>query len=461
MYYGRRWLRNTGGIKMAATKDMTAGNPAKLMFGFALPLILGNIFQQFYTIVDTIIVGQGVGMQALASIGAADWLNWLFLWMAAGLTQGFSILFAQHYGAKDEKALHQSIGNAVLLTFAAAVLFTVAGELVAVPMLTLLKTPKDIFAGSLTYLRVMIGGLFVILSYNLEASLLRALGDGRSPLIAMVVASCTNIGLDLLFVMKFHWGIAGAAAATVIAQGVSSIYCFAVLCRIPFLQLKCQDFAADSRLVKKLLRLGMPIMFQDAIISIGGMVLQSVINGFGVLFVAGFTATNKLYGILETAAISYGYAISTFVAQNKGAGNYKRIKSGMGKGAAMAFGTSLLISCLMFFWGRNILSLFISADESQAEQVLRIAHHYLMIMSTFLMILYALHTYRSALQGMGDTVIPMVSGMVEFSMRVSAALLLPHLVGQEGIFYAEILAWSGACVLLVTTYYKRAAAFKI
>ena len=411
---------------MAATKDMTTGAPAKLLFGFSLPLMLGNVFQQFYTIVDPIIVGQGVGMQALASIGAADWLNWLFLWMAAGMTQGFSILFAQHYGGKDEKSLHKSIGNAVILTIGAAVVLTAAGELVAPPILALLKTPENIVAGSLTYLRVMIGGLTVIMFYNLEASLLRALGDGRSPLTAMVIASCTNIGLDLLFVMGFRLGIAGAAVATLMAQGISCIYCFVVLRRVPFLKLKRQDFAIDISLAKRLLRLGMPVMFQDAIISIGGMVLQSVINGFGVLFVAGFTATNKLYGILETAAISYGYAISTFVAQNKGA-------------------------------GKDILSLFISAEEVQAQQVLQIAHHYLMIMSTFLIILYALHTYRSALQGMGDTVIPMVSGMVEFVMRVSAAIFLPRFIGQEGIFYAEILAWSGACVLLVTVYYKRIA----
>lgn len=431
---------------------MTTGSPGRLLFGFALPLMIGNIFQQFYTIVDTIIVGQGVGMQALASIGAADWLNWLFLWMAAGMTQGFSILFAHHYGGKDVQSLHQSIGNAVILT--------AVGELIASPMLVLLHTPEDIFAGSLTYLRVMLGGLTVILFYNLEASLLRALGDGRSPLAAMIIASCTNIGLDLLFVMRFHWGIAGAAAATLIAQGISCLYCFTSIRRISFLQLKRQDFLLDIRLAGNLLKLGMPVMSQDAIISIGGMVLQSVINGFGVLFVAGFTATNKLYGILETAAISYGYAVTTYVAQNKGAGNYTRIKKGMRKGVLMAFCTSLLISLLMFLWGRNMLSLFISAEESQAEQVLEIAHHYLMIMSSFLVILYALHTYRSALQGLGNTIIPMISGMLEFAMRVFAAILLPQLMGQSGIFYAEILAWSGACTLLVTAYYKTVAAMQ-
>ena len=226
------------------------------------------------------------------------------------------------------------------------------------------------------------------------------------------------------------------------------------------MKLKHQDFTIDTSLVNKLLRLGMPVMFQDAIIGVGGMVLQSVINGFGVLFVAGFTATNKLYGILETAAISYGYAISTFVAQNKGAGNYSRIKAGMRKGIVMAFSTSVMISVLMFLFGKNMLSLFISAEEVQAEQVLQIAHHYLIVMSIFLIILYALHTYRSALQGMGDTVVPMISGMVEFAMRVSAAVFLPRLMGQEGVFYAEILAWSGACVLLVTVYYIKSKSFK-
>lgn len=440
---------------MQATKDMTKGSPARLLFGFSMPLMLGNIFQQFYTIVDTVIVGQGVGVQALASIGASDWLNWLFMWLAAGMTQGFSILFAQFYGAKDEQSLRRSVGNAVLLAALSAVLLTAAGEAAAAPVLRLLRTPENIFGGALIYLRIMFGGIGIILLYNLEASLLRALGDGRSPLAAMVIAACTNIVLDLLFVMVFGWGIAGAAAATLIAQGVSCIYCSLVIRKISVLRLGRADFEPDLPLAKKLLWLGIPVMFQNAVISIGGMVLQSVINGFGFLFVAGFTATNKLYGVLETAAISYGYAITTYVAQNRGAGDIRRIQRGMRSGIVMAFATSLLISGTMFLWGKNMLSMFISAEKSQAEQVLQIAHHYLMIMSVFLLILYALHVYRCALQGLGDTIIPMVSGIAEFVMRVSAAVLLPGLLGQEGIFYAEILAWTGACVILVGAYYRR------
>lgn len=279
---------------MQATKDMTKGSPIRLLFGFSMPLMLGNIFQQLYTVVDTVIVGQGVGVQALASIGASDWLNWLFMWLASGMTQGFSILFAQFYGAKNEESLRKSVGNALLLAAVSVVLLTAAGEAAAAPVLRLLRTPENIFGGALMYLRIMFGGIGIILLYNLEASLLRALGDGRSPLVAMVAAACTNIGLDLLFVMVFHWGIAGAAAATLIAQGVSCVYCSLVIRKISLLRLRRSDFEPDLVLVRKLLWLGIPVMFQNAVISIGGMVLQSVINGFGFLFVAGFTATNKL-----------------------------------------------------------------------------------------------------------------------------------------------------------------------
>lgn len=440
---------------MENTRDMTKGSPARLLFFFAIPLMLGNLFQQLYTMVDTIIVGQGVGVQALASLGAADWLNWLFQGIATGLTQGFSILFAQFYGARNEEALKKSIGNSIVLTLAAAVLLTAAGEMLLTGILNLLKTPQDIYGGASIYLRIMFGGIPVVLFYNLEAALLRALGDSKSPLIAMVVAACTNIALDLLFVMVFHWGIPGAAAATIIAQCVSLLYCFAVIRKISIVRPGREDFRLGRSLCRQLLGLGIPVMFQNTVISVGGMVVQSVINGFGFLFVAGFTATNKLYGLLETAAISFGFSITTFVAQNMGAGNYGRIRKGMRSGAAMALLTSVAVSAVMLLFGRQILSLFISADAGQADEVLYIAFHYLTIMSIFLAVLYALHAYRCALQGLGDTVTPMVSGIAEFVMRVLAALLLPRVMGQEGIYYAEILAWIGAAAILVTAYYRR------
>lgn len=206
---------------------------------------------------------------------------------------------------------------------------------------------------------------------------------------------------------------------------------------------------------KKLLKLGTPIVFQNVIIAVGGLVVQYVVNGYGFLFVAGFTATNKLYGLLEMAAISYGYAIVTYVGQNLGAKRPDRIKKGVRASAVIAAITSAVISGVMILWGKTILSLFISGDPKQTQQVLEIAYRYLFIMACFLWILYFLYVYRSALQGLGDTVIPMMSGVAEFVMRVGVALLLSLAMGENGIFYAEITAWTGAAVLLAVNYYRR------
>ncbi|MGN0316137.1 MAG: MATE family efflux transporter [Fusicatenibacter sp.] len=441
-------MKATGTIK-----DMTSGNPAKLLFFFAIPLMVGNLFQQMYSMVDTIIVGQGVGVGALASLGAADWLNWLFLGLATGLTQGFAILMSQNYGAGDVERLKKTVGVSITLTAIASVIFVLAAEGFTTVCLDWMNTPEDIYQGAVLYLRIMFAGLPVMLFYNLAASILRALGDSKSPLYAMILAALINIGLDLLFVLVFRWGIAGAAVATVAAQTVSLLYCLAVMKRIDILRLSSEDFYPEKHMAIQLLKLGMPVMFQNIVISVGGMVVQSVINQFGFLFVAGFTATNKLYGLLEMAAISFGYAMTTYTGQNLGAGKLDRIQQGMKSAAVMAFGTSIVVSILMLVLGRPILGLFVSGDPSQTEQVLDIAYHYLKVMSYFLVILYALHIYRCALQGLGDTVTPMVSGIAEFTMRVTAALLLPRLIGQNGIFYAEIMAWTGAAVILVSAYY--------
>ena len=439
--------------KKELTKDMTKGQPVKLLLFFALPLMLGSLFQQLYTMVDTIIVGQGVGINALASLGAADWLNWMFVGFVTGITQGFSIIFAQFYGAGDIKSLKAAIGNSVMLTAISAVIFTVAGELAIAPILRLLDTPTDIFAGAEQYLRVMLGGITVSLMYNFEAALLRALGDSKTPLMAMVTAAIVNVLLDLLFVLVFKWGIIGAASATIIAQGVSFVYCLMAIRKIEIVRLEKKDIGVHAQMTRKLLIVGVPIVFQNTVISVGGMILQSVINSYGFLFVAGFTAANKLYGLLETAATSFGFAITTYTAQNLGAGDFRRIKKGMRCAVIMALLTSVVVSLIMLIFGKPILRLFISSETGQVDEVLAIAYHYLSIMSYFLAVLYALHSYRSALQGLGNTVIPMMSGIAEFAMRTAAALLLPRLVGQEGVFYAEILAWTAAAILLVTAYY--------
>lgn len=434
-------------------KNMTTGKPAKLLLAFSFSLMAGNVFQQLYTVVDTMVVGKVLGVTALAALGASDWLNWLMLGVIQGLTQGFGIRMAQEFGADRQDKLRECVGSAVVLSLFSAMLLTAAGQLAARPVLMLLQTPPEIIEFTLLYLRIMFAGVPIVMLYNLLACILRSLGDSRTPLHAMIVASLTNIALDCLFVLGFHWGIAGAAAATLIAQAVSSGFCFFYIKRLTILKLGKDDFRLREELTRKLFFLGLPMAFQNGIIAVGGMIVQFVVNAYGVLFIAGFTATNKLYGLLEIAGTSYGYAMVTYVGQNLGAGRLDRIRSGMRSAMGIAMLTSVVIAVCMLVFGKGILGLFISGSPEVVEQTMQIAYFYLAVMSLCLPILYVLHVTRSALQGMGNTVLPMLSGIAEFVMRTLSVIVLPMLFGETGIFFAEILAWLGADVVLVSSYF--------
>ena len=445
---------------MTRVTDMTHGKPTQLIFTFSLPLMFGGIFQQFYMIVDTIIVGRGVGISALASLGAADWINWLVLWAIQGFTHGFSVLVAQEFGANNQDALRKTVCMIIKLSLVFGIFITAASLLIADPLLRLLGTEASIIDGSRTYLYVQFSGSLVIIAYNMSAAILRCLGDSRTPLLAVLMATVLNIGLDLLFVLVFHWGIFGAAIATVIAQFGSFEVCFAALRRFPLLRLTREDWKNDRSILFHLCRLGIPTALQNSTISLGGLVLQSVLNSFGFLYVAGFTATNKLYGVLESTAIAFGYAMTAYMGQNSGAQRTERIDAGIRSVLKLSLIFSVSISLLMVFFGRYLLMLFISASDTDADVVLDIAHRYLMIMSAFLIVLFLVHAYRSSLQGLGNTTVPMLSGLAEMVMRAGAALVLPHFLGNSGIFFAEVAAWSGAAALMIIYYYARIGAIK-
>ena len=432
---------------------MTKGNPYKLMLRFALPLMLGNVFQQMYTLVDTMVVGKGVGVDALASVGAADWLNWMCFGMVGGLAQGFAIPVAQKFGAGHKNTLRKSIGNIFFVSAVCSLVMVILFQLLALPVLQMLKTPSQILPMALLYVRIFFGGLPIVMAYNVLAAVLRAMGDGKTPLYAMIVASLTNIGLDILFVMVFRFGIAGAAVATLIAEVISAVYCYRALKRMEGLKLCKTDFRSDRQSVIHLLKLSLPLAFQNAVICVGGMIVQFVVNGFGVLFIAGYTATNKLYGLLEMAAVSFGYAISTYVGQNVGAGEYKRLKSGHIAALCISVATSFVITAAMLIFGKLFIGMFLSGTPEEILTAGAVAWRYLLFMSLALPALYLLYVFRSALQGMGNTVIPMISGILEFAMRTGMVLLLTRVVGSDGIFWAEISAWMGAAVLLCISYY--------
>lgn len=437
----------------SGTKNMTEGRPLPLIISFALPLMVGNIFQQMYTVVDTMVVGKTLQVSALAALGAADWLNWLILGVVSGLAQGFGILMAQQFGAAKYDALKKTIGCSALLSVISAVVLVLTSQAIILPVLNLLKTPAEIIGDSALYLRIMFAGIPAVLFYNLLASVLRSLGDGKTPLYAMIVAAVTNIVLDLLLVPVFGWGIAGAAIATVIAQGVSGFYCLMRLRNIDILAMKREHFRLDARLSGRLLMLGAPMAAQNAIIAVGGMIIQGVVNGFGVVFIAGYTAANKMYGLLEMAAISFGYAMVTYVGQNLGAGKPERIRQGVKTATIVSVAVSAMICAVMLLLGKPILSGFISGTPEAAEQAMGIAYAYLTIMSLCLPVLYILHVVRSAIQGLGNTMIPMVSGVAEFIMRTGGVLLLPGFIGHFGVFWAEVLAWLGADLILVPGYF--------
>lgn len=443
-----------------SVRNMTAGNPIRLILGVALPLMVGNIFQQLYTVMDAQIVGMVEGVSALAALGASDWFNWLYLGIIQGLAQGFSIPMAQAFGAQDYSRLRKCVGNAILLAVSTGLLIAMIALASIRPVLGWMGTPDTIRPMAAQYLTILFAAYPLVMGYNLAAGILRSLGDGKSPLYAMIVASLTNIALDYLFVAVFGWGVAGAAVATAIAQLCSFLFCLYRIGRISFVHPSRSDMLPDGKVCGQLLKLGLPVAAQNGVIGVGGMIVQSAVNGMGVTFIAGYTATNKLYGVLEVAAISYGYAMSTYTGQNLGAGEVERIRTGTRAAAITGVITAGVIAAFMFVFGRSITSSFISGSAQEVAEATRIACEYLYLMSICLPILYILHIYRSSLQGMGNTVMPMVSGLAEFVMRTGAALFLPGLIGYTGVFWAEVLAWLGADFILLPSYFAGYAKLK-
>ncbi len=434
------------------TKDMTVGRPWKLLLTFSLPLIAGNIFQELYSVVDTMIVGKFLGYQALAAVGVGGWITWMLLSTVQGLCQGFSVPVTNAFGSKDFAKIRKSILNSAFLSVVISIVFAVGGQFILEPLLKLLDTPDSIMDMALTYLRIYYAGCPAIALYNFAAANLRAVGNSRSPLIAMIIASVTNICLDLLFVGPFKWGIAGAVIATVIAQLVAAAYTLVCLSKYDFLKFSKEDIKVSFSECKSLLLLGVPMALQNTVISIGGLMVQFIMNQYGVIFIAGSTATGRLYGVIETAAISYGYALTTYVGQHKGAGLYKRIGQGIWAGHVVGYITAIIISLCMIFFGENLLSLFIEGTPEEIAAALEVAYRYLFIMSSFLPILYSLHIFRSAVMGLGNGFFPLIAGFAELVMRVGASIIIPPIWGELNLFFAEPLAWAGNVVISVIGY---------
>ena len=434
------------------TKSMTEGNSFSLIIKFALPLMAGSVFQELYTVTDTIIVGQFLGVNALAAVGIGGWITWMLLAAVQGLTQGFSVLSAQAFGAKHFDALKKQMENSIVLSLIISVILASFGQLFLGPVLRLLKTPPEIYSDALLYLRIYYAGCPVTMAYNYAASHLRALGNSSAPLKATVLASIINIVLDIIFVGPLGLGIAGAVIATLIAQLAAAIFSFYALFKIDIAKISRPSISLKKELSLRQLRIGFPMSFQYILISIGGIIVQFVVNRYGIAYIAGITATNRLYTLIETAAISYGYAMTTYVGQNVGANNSKRVVQGMKSGLIISLITSFIIMGTMFIFGKGLLSLFISGTPKEAAETMYIAWHYLAVMLTFLPVLYLLHIFKAAVIGFGNSSFAVFSGVGELVFRVASSLILPLLYGKMSLFYAEPLAWFGGWIILVFGY---------
>ena len=438
---------------MNQTTDMTTGSPVRHLIIFTLPLWLTNIGQQLYMITDASIVGRGVGVSALASVGSCDWIYWMILWIIMGLTQGFATFISRYFGMKDYAKTNKVIAMSTLLCGAIGIFLTLCGLLLARPLLELLKTPQDIINGAAYYLLTMISGTLCVMAYNMAAAILRAFGNSRHPLYAMLIAATVNIALDILFVFGFHWGITGAAAASVLAQLVSFFYCLTQIKKITVVSLPRQVWKMDFHMLAELFKFGLPVALLYVFIAASGIVVQYAINLQGSVFVAGFTATNKIYGLMECTAISLGVAIATFCSQNYGAKNYQRFKEGVWKGFLLTEFMAVVITILVLLPGKYLLKLFIASEGSYGSSALQVAELYLIVSGIFLVILFPIHTYRNGLNALGDSFWPMVSGAAECVARIVTAICLVNLFGRELLFYTEPAAWIAALIFSVIPYY--------
>lgn len=437
------------------TKNMTNGNPFILLLSFSMPLMLGTIFQQLYTFADALIVGQVIGPFAMAAISSTEWIAFILFSVIGGITQGCSVIISGFFGKEDKDNTEKSIYSTYIISLIAALVFTALGQLLITPVLTVLHTPTEIIDLSTLYLRILFAGIPVTVLYNMLAAIMRALGNSRQPLSAMVIASLSNIALDLLFIVVFDKGIAGAAIATIIGQGIACLYCILFIRHTKMYTLKKHNRMLTGTIATEQLKLGLPMGMQSVITATGGLFVQATANGFGIIFVTGYAAANKLYALLEIAATSYAQGTLTYTAQNNGNHNSKRIKEGLLASLLIGCLTAIIMSFIMLFAGNAILGLFITTSEIDVTNSISTGYQFLRILAFAFPLLYVLYIVRACVQGLGDSFYPMLSSFIQVIMRVGCALLLTKAIGHSGIFWGEICAWIGADIFLSCILMKK------
>ncbi len=433
-------------------RDLTKGSETSSIILFALPMLLGNVFQQFYNMVDSWVVGRFVGTGALAAVGTSFPVIFLMLALIMGVTMGTTVLVSQYYGAKDFDKVRKAVNTGYAFIFWAGIALTVAGVALAAPIMRLLGVPEEIMPEATAYLRIIFAGSLTTFGYNAVSAILRGLGDSKTPLYLLIAATLVNVVLDLVFVAVFHWGVAGAAWATVISQAISFLGSLAILDkRNPFVRVAPREVRVDRDIFRLTLRIGLPTGVQQTLVAAGMMVLTRVVNGFGAATMAGFAAASRLDSFAAMPAMNLSQALSTFVGQNLGAGKPERVRRGHLSAMAVGTGFSIFTSVLVMALGAPLVSIF-----SDDPGVIAVGARYLFIVGAFYVLFSTMFINNGVLRGAGDAMIPMINTILAlWVVRVPLAILFsgPLGMGSDGIWWSIPAGWLVGAVFS-TLYYR-------
>lgn len=446
------------------SKDLTQGRPFRVLLQFSLPVIAGNLFQLFYTLADTVIVGRTLGAQALAAVGSTTIVIYFVLCFVQGFTGGFGICLAQRFGARDENGQRSSAAVSWLLSAGFAVIITVLFCALAHPILRWMRTPEDIYAEAYSYMFIVLLGTGATVFYNMISNMLRSLGDSRTPLFFLIFSALLNVVLDLVFILPLGMGVAGAAWATVLSQLLSAVLCTIVGMRnFDVLRTRRADFADWRRAAAKHLAVGFPMGFQMSVMCIGQLAMQTGVNSLGSVAVAGYTAATKVDQLSVLMNNAFGIALSSFVAQNYGAGQYRRISEGV-RACLVQIELCNVLMCALLLGCRNlVVPLFL---DSPTAEVIRYSDGYLFAVCPFYVVLGLLMVFRTAIQSMGNSRTPFEACVIELVMRILgsvglAALLASYGLSYTGICLSHTLAWLGATALLMPVYFRQMKALPL
>ncbi|GMO27632.1 MAG: MATE family efflux transporter [Termitinemataceae bacterium] len=431
------------------TKNLTVGPPGHLLIGFALPLIVGNLFQQFYNMADIFIVGTTIGEEALAAIGCTGSINFLILGFVMGVTSGVSIITSQRFGAQDEAGIRRSFVASIILCSLVTVVIMIISIASLRPLLFFLNTPPEIIDAAYSYFIVILIGMPAVTLFNLLSNIMRAVGDSRTPLYFLIAACVINIGLDYLFILVFNTNVAGAGVATIISELIAGILCIpAIIKRLPLLCPTKEDLKFSAGEIIAHMKMALPVGFQWSIIAIGTVAVSYSLNALGTTAVAAFTTAEKIDQLATLPLSSFGAAMTTFAAQNYGARKYGRIKKGVVQGSIMVCIFSIAMFLVFLFFGQYFSAIFLKSKEA-----IYLSHKYLIIIGSSFIFLAMLFILRQTIQGLGDSITPTISGIMELFMRTFAALTLTNLFGFTGLCFASPLAFLGALIPLSISWY--------